>query len=202
MHPDEPNEPNEPALPQADEELEEADQRLILEIVERANDRFQARLDALDTLLVGLLAATLAICGLVIDRISDLGQGLWFLGAAYCSCGAGLIVGNLIKRPRDAPDPVKAIVGINDDPQTALQGLADDIAQNWRDSQWLRRWKIWAAVAALALLTAGTIAATHEKVVNWNREAPQSRGNRSDAPTPHRSHGSDKTASREVRHPG
>jgi hypothetical protein len=100
------------AIQQGDDdsdEVEEIDQGFVLELVERANDRFLARLDALDTLLVGLLAATLAISGLVIDRYTDLGHGLWPLVFAYVACVAGLLWVNVFYRPWDAPNPTKAI---------------------------------------------------------------------------------------------
>lgn len=152
------------------EEVEEIDQGFVLEVVERANDRFLSRLDALDTLLVGLLAAALAISGLVIDRYTDLGQGLWPLAVAYSLCVFGLLFGNVFYRPRDAPNPTRAIIGLNQDAEGGLVGLSEEIAKNWEDRQWLRVYKVAVAGLVLVFLTWGTLAAIREKVVNSNHE--------------------------------
>lgn len=88
---------------ETDSEIDQVSEGFVFEITERALDRFLSRLDALDTILVGLLAATLAIAGLVVDRYEDLGDGLFWLLAAYLVSALSLSVGNLFARPLAPP---------------------------------------------------------------------------------------------------
>lgn len=160
---------------ETDSEIDQVSEGFVFEVTERALDRFLSQLDALDTILVGLLAATLAIAGLVVDRYEDLGDGLFWLLAAYLVSALSLSVGNLFARPLDAPNPIGAIIGVAVKGEEAIAELTAEMARNWRESQWLRRVKAGAAAAALVLLTVGTVVSIHEKVVNSRNEAGKHR---------------------------
>jgi hypothetical protein len=122
-----------------------------------------------------LLAATLAIAGLVVDRYEDLGDGLYWLLGAYVVSALSLSVGNLFARPLDAPNPIGAIIGVAAKGEEAVAELTAEMARNWRGSQWLRRVKAGAAAGALLLLTVGTVVSIHEKVVNSRNETGKHR---------------------------
>lgn len=140
----------------------------IFELVERASDRFLNRLDALDTILIGLLAAILAIGGLAADKYEDMGAGLVWFGVAFVISVVGLSFGNLFGRPRDAPNPLRAMIGLTAEGEDALATLIGELARNWQANQPLRLIKTATAALSLTLLTVGSLAAVYERVVEYN----------------------------------
>ena len=148
----------------------------ILELVERANDRFLDRLEGLNAILVGELAATLGIAGIVIDKYTDLGDGLFWLGAAYLCCAAGLAFGYLWSRPPESPHPIAAII-LLEKREDGVASLTQKIGRAWLKYQWLRSLKTTLAGAALVFLTIGTVVSLNEKVVQSSHV-----GNRNLAP--------------------
>lgn len=154
----------------------------ILELVERANDRFLDRLEGLNAVLVGELAATLGIGGVLIDKYSDLGRGLIWLGIAYVLSATGLVVGSLFSRPPEAPHPIEAIILLEKRPDGVAR-LTATIAESWKQFQWLRGFKTVCVAAALVFLTLGTVVALGEKVVEshhgTNARDQRARGNAS-----------------------
>ena len=148
----------------------------ILELVERASDRFLNRLDALDTILIGLLAAVLAIGGLATDKYEEMGAGLSWFAASFLISAIGLSAGNLFKRPLDAPHPLRAMIGLADGGEEALVNLIAELAENWQSNQWLRPLKTATAAVSLALLTGGSLVAVHEKMVEYRHETGSSNG--------------------------
>jgi hypothetical protein len=152
-----------------EDEFEDVSEATILEVVERSNDRFLARLDALDTILVGLFVATLAIAGIVLNKYSDLGHGIMPLMAASAASLLGLLFGNIFWRPVDS-DPVNAILGLSRFGVPELVRLAEQIADGWRKRQWLRLVKLGSAALAMILLTVGTVDAIRENVISCGHE--------------------------------
>lgn len=154
------------AEPIVEEEDEVAD-TLILEVVERAHERFASRLDALDTVLVGLMAAILAIGAIAIDQYTDLKPSLiWFVGSLAC-CAFGWLLGNIVWPVREPVSPSYFLGGIAEQGAEALPEITAAIARSYERRKWIRVAKLLAVAIAMTCLLVGVLMAVHsESVVN------------------------------------
>lgn len=143
----------------------------LLEISERAYDRLLLRLNALDALLVGILLAALAIGGIAVDK--DRGD-LWWLLPAYLVSAAGLIIGNIARRPPD-PNPVDAVTSLVLKGEAGLKHLIEHLGDNWETYQRLQPWKMGLVFAALILLTLGTVGVFTQNGEDKNHEGQSRR---------------------------
>ena len=72
------------------EELEEADSGWVFEVVERQYDRILGDVDSLNNVLIGILAAVVALMVLAIDKEAELGRivlAVLVVGALVCIGG-------------------------------------------------------------------------------------------------------------------
>ncbi|HTV72459.1 MAG TPA: hypothetical protein VME66_01985, partial [Candidatus Acidoferrales bacterium] len=146
-------------------EEEELSDQLILEIVERAHERFASRLDALDTVLVGLMAAILAIGAIAIDKYTQLKPCMPFFVSSLACCAIGWALGSVVCRVREPVDPGYVLVGARERGREAVYELAIAIATTYKRRQWLRLAKVAAVAIAMILLFVGIVAALNAESV-------------------------------------
>lgn len=151
------------AVPEVVIEEDEVSDQLLLELTERVHERTLSRLDALDTVLVGLMAAILAVGAIAIDKHDDFKKSLiWFVASLAC-CAFGWLWGNLFYAVRESVDPVYLIAGAESQGADMIPLLTADMATAYRSLQRARIGKMIAVATAIALLFVGLAIAIHQK---------------------------------------
>jgi hypothetical protein len=141
------------------EEEDEVSDVLILEIVERAHERFASRLDTLDTVLIGLMAAILAIGAMAIDKYTDLKPSLAYFEGSLGCCVFGWLLGNVFWQVREPVSPSYFIAGVATRGAGALLESTRAIATAYERRTWVRAAKMVAVAGAMVCLLGGIFSA-------------------------------------------